>query len=177
MKKRSLVSGVVAVAMAASVFTTAGTAGVSFAESNTVTPSAVATTATPGAIIATPAPTTGSSVTGTSTTTGTSATGSSTTGTSVKVAQVKGVKAVRKTSKKAIVSWKKVKGAAGYQVKYSLKKNLKSAKTKNVAKKTKLTITGLKKNKVYYVKVRAYKKSNAKKVYGKFSKVVKIKKK
>lgn len=173
MKKRSLVSGVVAVAMAASVFTTAGAAGVSFAGTNTATGSAV-TTATNGAVTAT-----GSAVvpTGTAVTTGTSASGSSTTGTSVKVAQVKGVKAVRKTSKKAVVSWKKVKGAAGYQIKYSLKKNLKSAKTKNVAKKTKLTITGLKKNKVYYVKVRAYKKVKAKKVYGKFSKVVKIKKK
>ena len=74
-------------------------------------------------------------------------------------------KAVRKTSKKAVVSWKKVKRAAGYQIKYSLKKNIKSAKTKNVAKKTKLTSTGLKKNKVYYVKVRAYKKVKAKKVY------------
>ena len=167
MKKRSLVSGVVAVAMAASVFTTAGAAGVSFAGTNTATGSAV-TTATNGAVTAT----NGAVTTKPAVTTKTAATG-----TSVKVAQVKGVKGIRKTSKKAVVSWKKVKGAAGYQIKYSLKKNLKSAKTKNVAKKTKLTITGLKKNKVYYVKVRAYKKSNAKKVYGKFSKVVKIKKK
>ena len=167
MKKRSLVSGVVAVAMAASVFTTAGAAGVSFAETNTATGSAV-TTATNGAVTAT----NGAVTTKPAVTTKTAATG-----TSVKVAQVKGVKAVRKTSKKAVVSWKKVKGAAGYQIKYSLKKNFKGAKTKNVAKKTKLTITGLKKNKVYYVKVKAYKKVKAKKVYGKFSKVVKIKKK
>ena len=167
MKKRSLVSGVVAVAMAASVFTTAGAAGVSFAGTNTATGSAV-TTATNGAVTAT----NGAVTTKPAVTTKTAATG-----TSVKVAQVKGVKAVRKTSKKAVVSWKKVKGAAGYQIKYSLKKNFKGAKTKNVAKKTKLTITGLKKNKVYYVKVKAYKKVKAKKVYGKFSKVVKIKKK
>lgn len=171
MKKRSLVSGVVAVAMAASVFTTAGAAGVSFAETNVVTGGAVSG----GATTASPAPATGSAVVPT----GSAASGTSTTttGTSVKVAKVTGVKAVRKTSKKAIVSWKKVKGAAGYQVKYSLKKNLKSAKTKNVAKKTKLTITGLKKNKVYYVTVKAYKKADGKKVYGKASKVVKIKKK
>lgn len=172
MKKRSLVSGVVAVAMAASVFTTAGAAGVSYAETNTVSGGAVSGTAA----TATPAPATGTAVTSTATT-GTAATGTATTGTSVKVKKVTGVKAVRKTSKKAVVSWKKVTGAAGYQVKYSLKKNLKSAKTKNVAKKTKLTITGLKKNKVYYVKVRAYKKANGKKVYGAYSKVVKIKKK
>lgn len=174
MKKRSLVSGVVAVAMAASVFTTAGAAGVSYAETNTVSGGAVSGTA--ATATATPAPATGTAVTSTATT-GTAATGTATTGTSVKVKKVTGVKAVRKTSKKAVVSWKKVTGAAGYQVKYSLKKNLKSAKTKNVAKKTKLTITGLKKNKVYYVKVRAYKKANGKKVYGAYSKVVKIKKK
>ena len=174
MKKRSLVSGVVAVAMAASVFTTAGAAGVSFAGTNTATGSAV-TTATNGAVTATNGAVTATN--GAVTTKPAVTTKTAATGTSVKVAQVKGVKAVRKTSKKAVVSWKKVKGAAGYQIKYSLKKNFKGAKTKNVAKKTKLTITGLKKNKVYYVKVKAYKKVKAKKVYGKFSKVVKIKKK
>ena len=41
MKKRSLVSGVVAMAMAASVFTGAGVAGVNFVSANTTTPAAV----------------------------------------------------------------------------------------------------------------------------------------
>ena len=37
------------------------------------------------------------------------------------------------------------------------------------------TITGLKKNTTYYVKVRAYKKINGKKVYGSYSGVKTIK--
>ena len=43
--------------------------------------------------------------------------------------------------------------------------------TKNTAK---ATIKGLKKNKVYYVKARAYKKNGKKNVYGSYSKVVKV---
>ena len=52
------------------------------------------------------------------------------------------------------------------------------AKTKNVASsKNSYVITGLKKGKVYYVKVRAYKKNSAgKKIVGAYSTVKKIKK-
>lgn len=38
------------------------------------------------------------------------------------------------------------------------------------------TLTKLKKSKKYYVKIRAYKMSNGKKVYSKYSKVKEIKK-
>lgn len=174
MKKRSLVSGVVAMAMAASVFTGAGVAGVNFVSANTTTPAAVTsneavsggavTATTGGAVATTPAVVTES-------------------GTSVKKpVKVTKVKTTRKSAKKAVVTWKKIKGVAGYQVKYTTKKTLKTsvkgAKTVNVTKNTaKATIKGLKKNKVYYVKVRAYKKNGTKKVYGNYSKVVKIKKK
>lgn len=171
MKKRSLVSGVVAMAMAASVFTGAGVAGVNFVSANTTTPAAVTSNeaVSGGAVAATGAAVATESAT--------------TTGTSVKKpVKVTKVKTTRKSAKKAVVTWKKIKGVAGYQVKYTTKKTLKTsvkgAKTVNVTKNTaKATIKGLKKNKIYYVKVRAYKKNGTKKVYGNYSKVVKIKKK
>ncbi len=53
--------------------------------------------------------------------------------------------------------------------------NLVAQKQKTTSK-TSLTISGLKKNKTYYVKVRAYKKdSQGKKVYGSYSAVKKVK--
>ncbi|SKA72113.1 Fibronectin type III domain-containing protein [Eubacterium uniforme] len=90
------------------------------------------------------------------------------------------VKSVKNNKKKAFtVKWKKVKGATGYQVKYALNKKLtKGKKVKNVkdAKKLSLTVKKLKKNKTYFVKVRAYTVAkDGKKVYGKWSDVEKIK--
>lgn len=77
------------------------------------------------------------------------------------------------------VTIKNVSSASGYQVKYSLKKNMKSAKTRNISTNV-TTVTKLKKNKTYYVQVRMYQKDSVsgKKQYGAWSKVksVKIKK-
>ncbi|MBR3150070.1 MAG: fibronectin type III domain-containing protein [Eubacterium sp.] len=87
-----------------------------------------------------------------------------------------------KTSAKAgknafTATWKTVKGADGYEVQYSLKKNMKKAKKKTVkgAKKTKLKVNKLKAKKTYYVRVRAYKTVNGKKQYSKWSAVKKVK--
>ena len=61
-------------------------------------------------------------------------------------------------------------GAKGIEVKYSVKKSLKSSKKKSISGKS-LTITKLKTGTKYYVKARAYKLDSAKKkVYGKWSK-------
>ena len=87
--------------------------------------------------------------------------------------QVKNLK-LTKGSKRFKASWKKVSGAKGYQVRYSLKKNMKGAKTKTV-KATKATIKSLKRGKTYYVQVRAYKTSGGKKHYGSWSAKKKIK--
>lgn len=83
--------------------------------------------------------------------------------------------------KKAQVTYKKVSGAKGYEIQYSTSKSFKSGvKVKKAgAKTTKVTITKLKKNKKYYVRVRAYKyDEDGNKVYGAWSnaKNVKIKK-
>lgn len=66
---------------------------------------------------------------------------------------------VKKLKKKVRVTWKKDAKASGYQVRYSLHKNMKNAKTVTVrgAKKTSLKIGGLKKGKRYYIQVRPYK--------------------
>lgn len=74
-----------------------------------------------------------------------------------------------KVNKKAyknsvLLKYKRVVGADGYEIKYSLKKNLKNAKKKTV-KTLKFKINKLKKNKKYYFSVRAYKLINGKKVY------------
>ncbi|MBO4863577.1 MAG: DUF4832 domain-containing protein [Eubacterium sp.] len=84
-----------------------------------------------------------------------------------------------KKKKKLTVKWKKIKAADGYEIQYSLKKlnkkNQKKIKTK-LTSKTTFTIKKLKKNKKYYVRVRAYKLDSAgNKVYGKWSKVKKVK--
>ena len=82
----------------------------------------------------------------------------------------------KKGKKVKIVLKKKVSGARGYQVAYSRdKKFKKSVKKVAFTGKTK-TIGKLKKNRTYYIKVRAYKKdANGKKIYGPYSKVKKVK--
>lgn len=82
------------------------------------------------------------------------------------------------TSKKHTikVTWKKVT-CSGYQIRYSTSKSFKTYKTLTVKKGSTVSknISKLKKGKTYYVKVRAYKTANGKKVYGAFSTVKKTK--
>lgn len=70
-----------------------------------------------------------------------------------------------------------ISGASGYEVKYSLNKSFKNAKTKNFTggKLYRGKVKSLRAGKRYYVKVRAYKKVNGKKVYGKYSKLKTVK--
>ena len=87
------------------------------------------------------------------------------------LAKTKGAK------KKVTVRWKAVSGAKGYQIVVAKnKKGTKKAKTYTVkgASKVKKVVKKLKKGK-YYVKVRAYKTYKGNTVYGKFSKVKRVK--
>ena len=70
---------------------------------------------------------------------------------------------------------KKVTGANGYQLVYATNKKFTKNKKTLTLKSTTKTISKLKKGTTYYVKVRAYKVSNGKKVYGKYSSVKKVK--
>lgn len=96
--------------------------------------------------------------------------------TKVSVDKVKNVSVKQASSRSAKVTWSKVSKVTGYEVIYSAKSNFKGAKTIRVSSKTlSKTITGLKTNKTYYVKVRAYKKdSTGNRVYGPSSSVKKI---
>lgn len=72
--------------------------------------------------------------------------------------------------KKISVKIKQVTNAAGYEIQYSAKKNMKGAKKKNVVKAKAYTIKKLKSRKFVYVKVRAYLYDSAgNKVFGKLS--------
>lgn len=65
----------------------------------------------------------------------------------------------------------------GYQIIYATNSKFKGKKTKTVSKAniTSYTLTGLKKGKTYYVKIRAYKKnSKGKNIYGKYSVIRKL---
>ena len=74
---------------------------------------------------------------------------------------------------KLSVSYASVKKASGYQIAYSTSSKFTKSTTKYTSSKT---ISKLKKGKTYYVKVRAYRKdSTGAKVYGSYSKVIKVK--
>lgn len=85
-----------------------------------------------------------------------------------------------KSTKKGTLSvtWKKDKKATGYEVVVARdKKFAKGRKVIRVSsyKTCKKTISGLKKNIVYYVRIRSYKKVGKAKIYGKYSAIKKIK--
>lgn len=82
---------------------------------------------------------------------------------------------VKNPGKKTLTSsWKKIKGAHGYQVLYSTSKRFSKSKVVTTADEGK-TIKGLKKGKTYYVKVRAYSVSGKKTNFSQYSHVKKAK--
>lgn len=79
------------------------------------------------------------------------------------------IKSVKSTSKgKVKVSFKKAKGATGYQILYSKNYGRKYKKA-GYTKKTSFTIKKLKSGKYYYIKVRPYKVIDGKKCFGYYS--------
>lgn len=93
---------------------------------------------------------------------------------SVKSTKILSVKRKKKTM---TLKLKKVKGASGYRIRYSTKKNAggKNTVTLKVGG-TKKVIRGLSAKKIYYVKAQAYVKNGSKTVYGSWTKVKKVKK-
>ncbi len=86
------------------------------------------------------------------------------------------LKSVTAGKKQLVAKWKKI-SADGYQLQYAQNKKFKSAK--NVTIKSSKTVTKkikkLKSGKRYYLRIRAYKTSNGKKVYGSWSKTKSVK--
>ena len=95
---------------------------------------------------------------------------------SSKPAKVKGLKLKKKSKTSIKLSWKRVQSASGYQIaiktgrkgRYKIIKTIKQNKTVTYTKKK------LKAGKKYYVKIRAYKAINGKKVCGSYSVVKKL---
>ena len=95
----------------------------------------------------------------------------------VKVQGTKITKVTALKNRKIRLKYKGVKNISGYQIQYSMKKNFTKAKLKSTRKTTQ-TITGLKKGKKYYIRVRVFSKKKGKTYYSPWSnkKTVKIKK-
>lgn len=80
-----------------------------------------------------------------------------------------------KKSGQMTISWKKDTSATGYQVVYASNKNFTKGKvTKTISNKATTSSTVKVKKGTYYAKVRSYKTVNGEKVYGAYSKVVKV---
>lgn len=81
------------------------------------------------------------------------------------------VKAVKGQKKKVKVTWKKVEGAEGYVIQYATRSGFKGKKSITIKKGTAVskTIKSLVSKKTYYVRVRAYKKVDGKKIYTQYS--------
>jgi len=80
--------------------------------------------------------------------------------------------------KQLTASWSKVSDISGYDLQYSTSKKFSKKATKKINLKKsskKTTIKKLSKNKKYYVKIRAYKTVNGKKIYSDWSKVKNVK--
>lgn len=92
----------------------------------------------------------------------------------VKINKIKGLVVKNQKKFKVKVIWKKLTKVSGYQIQYAPNKKFKKAKSKMV-KSTSAMIKKLKKKKTYFVRVRAYKLVDGKKVYGKWSAVKKVK--
>ena len=86
-----------------------------------------------------------------------------------------GLKAKKISATGSKLSWKKVTGATGFEVRRATGKKGKYKKVTNT-RRTSYTDKKLVRGKTYYYKVRAYRLVNGKKVYGQFSKVLKVKK-
>ena len=85
------------------------------------------------------------------------------------------LKKVKKSGKKAQLTWKKVKAATGYEVYQAVKKNGKYKKVKTIKRNKVVTYkTKSLKKKTYFFKVRTYRKVAGKTVYGAFSNVKKV---
>ena len=76
--------------------------------------------------------------------------------TKVKVAKASLTSAKNSKSKQILLKYKKVSGAKGYEISYSTNKKFKKVVTKKNTAKTSYTISKLKKGKIYYVRIRAY---------------------
>lgn len=87
----------------------------------------------------------------------------------VQITKAKNIK-----KRKISLKFKKIKGVKGYQIRWCENRRFNGYEQKTTSK-TKMTLKGLSKKTTYFIKVRAYKMSGKKKLYGTWSKVKKVK--
>ena len=86
-------------------------------------------------------------------------------------------KSLSKSRKRAKLTWRKVKGASGYEVKYCSSKSFSKKKTKRFrTKRTTYTCTLKGKKSAYYARVRAYKIVKGKKYYSGWTPIIQLRK-
>lgn len=88
---------------------------------------------------------------------------------SVTLADTKITGMVSNAGNQLTVSWKKVKGADGYEVTYAENKSFTKNNVTKKAAKTSLTLKKLSESRTYYIRVRAYAGQGAKRITGKYS--------
>lgn len=95
----------------------------------------------------------------------------------VNPAAVKISKLTNSKKGKMTVTWKKNSACTGYQIQYSTSSSFSGSKSVTISKKTTAskTISGLKKGKTYYVRIRTYKTVSGKKYYSAWSSKSKLK--
>ena len=73
--------------------------------------------------------------------------------------------------KQLTLKWGKINGVDGYQIEYSLKKDFSDSKKKTISKAatTRIVLKKLKTGKIYYVRIRTWKKVDGKKYYSAWS--------
>ena len=92
----------------------------------------------------------------------------------IKRTKIKKIK--KKASNKISIKLKVLKSVNGYQIKISTSKKFKAKATRTLnINKINFTIKNIKNKKIYYVKVRGYRKENGVNLYGKWSKIKKVK--
>lgn len=91
--------------------------------------------------------------------------------------KVSSLKVKKVGRRKLRVSWKWFAVQDGFKVQYALNRSFTKQKKSKMYNNLKdsITLKGLKRKKTYYVRVRAYRKKSGKKIYGKWSKVKKVK--
>ena len=93
----------------------------------------------------------------------------------IKPSKVSNLKIKRTGRKKIKVSWYNVYNASGYQLQYGRRKSTSRAKYRRIsARKSTGTLSKIKNRKNYFVRVRAYYKSDNKSYYGDWSSYKKI---
>lgn len=72
-------------------------------------------------------------------------------------------------SEKIQVKWKKLSGITGYQIQYATQNDFKNGKVKTVKNADNTKLSGLTKGKIYYIRIRTYKKVGEDNIYSQWS--------